>query len=64
MKTYIQAMSNHWLKVLICVLIMLRAQVHLQDNDVVNITILESAVQKGAGVIALIEQMILIFFIN
>ncbi|KAI3460059.1 hypothetical protein Pfo_016722 [Paulownia fortunei] len=47
MEKYIQAMADHWLKLLFCLLVvMMNTQVHGFYN--VNITYLTSAVQKGA----------------
>lgn len=45
----IQTIAAHWLKLLICSLVLLNTEVH--GSGFSNITILESAVAKGAGAI-------------
>ncbi|KAL0322874.1 UNVERIFIED_CONTAM: Pectin acetylesterase 8 [Sesamum angustifolium] len=46
MKNHIQTMADHWLRPLICLLIVMSTQVH--GSHLIDITLLKSAVSKGA----------------
>lgn len=43
-------MADHWLKLLVCTLALLTFKVNSHENaDLVNLTLVDNAVQKGAG---------------
>lgn len=43
-------MADHWLKLLVCTLALLTFKVNSHENaDLVNLTLIDNAVQKGAG---------------
>lgn len=50
MGIYIPTMADHWLKLLVCTLMLLTFKVNSQDiNANVNLTLIANAIQNGEG---------------